>query len=98
MANQSVVRVGVFPFVNQVMDCAVALTKLMPTRKCPDIGLGADVLGRALDVTGIPYEVVPVTFDGNFGVFDQEQGKWTGKGDEISIGDAGDDDDHHHNL
>ncbi len=78
MDQNRAIRVGVFPHGNQMTECAPYLRKLQPTEECTDIGMAADILGNALEIAQIPYKVVPLKFDGQYGKFDEKLDTWTG--------------------
>ncbi len=74
-------KVGVFPYHQLITECALSLEKLEPNnRQCRDVGLGAEILGTALNVARIPHFVVPLKFDGNTGSYDENEQKFTGTG------------------
>ncbi len=76
--SNKTIRVGVFSYANQMTECAPYVRRLQPTEECRDIGMGANILGNALEIAQIPYEVVPLIFDGQYGKFEEELGVWTG--------------------
>ncbi len=66
------IKVGILSHPPRISHCAVHLAKLHETRDCGDLGLTADVLGKALAIARIPYTLVPLEFDGNIGSYDAD--------------------------
>ncbi len=72
------IKVGVFPYQMRTSECAVRFETLTPTKRCPDVGLTANLLGIMLDMANVSYEVVPLNFSESFGKFDGASGEWSG--------------------
>ncbi len=74
-------KIAVFPIAPYIESCVLDLSELRPTKRCPQLGLGAEVLGMALEMARLPYSLVKLpnynaSSDG--GVFDEQSGNWSG--------------------
>ncbi len=75
-----VLKVGVFFAENVIPKCVLNLKQLWSNEYCRDLLPTSDLLGKALSIAGIPYEIVPINgFDG-WGSFNETTGSWTGTG------------------
>ncbi len=77
MNATTVLKIGISEYIGYVPECAKNLTRLSATPTCPDIGVSCYLLGTALSIAGIPYELVPI--GANYDVANKSTGQWTGK-------------------
>ncbi len=78
MANSTTLKIGIQAFGVFVTKCAEYLTILAPSRGCPDIGDHAKLLGNALSIDQIPYQLVPLDNAHDIGALDETTGEWNG--------------------
>ncbi len=77
------VRIGLFSYPGVIENCVLNRSKLTADKHCPNLGIGADLLGRALDIANVSYKLVPF-FNLNpesygFGSYDPDTGTWHGE-------------------
>ncbi len=73
-------RVGVYEYPGVVEGCVLTLSRLSRTAQCPDVGVSAKLLGQALDIAAIPYEIVPIHLAGHLaGSLNKTLGRWSGE-------------------
>ncbi len=78
-ATMDTLKVGVYQFGGRVPKCAMSLTQLVSNPHCPDISASWDLMGKALAMARIPYQLVPMyEYQGDFGVLNEETGQWSG--------------------
>ncbi len=79
MTNSTPLNIGMYEFGGVVTKCAVNLAELSPTKNCPDIGVSSEILGNALAIAKVPYQLVSVEeYADNFGALDETTGRWSG--------------------
>ncbi len=79
MNSSAVLKVGLFVYAGVTPRCALNLTRLVPTKMCPDIGVSLDLFGKALELARIPYRLVPFDkADNEIGVLNETTAIWTG--------------------
>ncbi len=79
MTISTPLKIGMYEFGGVVTKCAVNLTKLSATKNCPDIGVSSEILGNALAIAKIPYQLVSLEeYADNYGALDETTGRWSG--------------------
>ncbi len=78
--ENSTLRVGLYAEPGVIEGCALDLSRLEPSPNCLDIGAGADLLGKALHMSGISYQIVPIRVEPGFpfGKLNSTSGQWSG--------------------
>ncbi len=79
------IKVAVFSYSPLIEPCTLDFASLEANQShCPQVGIGAEVLGNALRLARIPYQLVPIRGDWSIGMFDEKSGNWTGEWNNVA--------------